>query len=249
MFKKILFSILAVSILGLTFAPVVSFADPAGVGDVGETDFDAVPDENQGYVPSAPSDKVTADGDDIKTPGMVSKLFGTLFDGLASAVRWVMCGDLTSGGVRLEHVIFGKVNPINQKDFGSNNVGHIFSAAEWNYVVNPIRIAFTFVAWLFFAIMVAWYGIKMMGESTNPLKRSNLQEKLYAWIGGGAMLAFMYMLVFVIFNINYAIIQGLWQLIGGAGGTKSIFDVISETTDGVTGDGFIDGIVNLAMAI
>lgn len=63
------------------------------------------------------------------------------------------------------------------------------------------------------------------------------------------MLAFMYMLVFVIFNINYAIVHGLWQLIGGSSGTSTLFDAIGEGAGGLTGSGFVDGLIDIAMAV
>lgn len=250
MLKRILFTILSCTVLTMAVAPAGVFARPMG-GDGGNS-FEAVPKNHQGYVPSAPTEKVkdSAGKKALKGVGnMIGNMFGKLFDLMSNVVRFVISGNLDGKGVSLSDVIFGKINPINHKAFGKNNVGHIFSAAEWNKAVNPLRISFTFVAWVFLAVMVAWYGIKLMGESTNPLKRSNLQEQVYAWIGAGAMLAFMYLVVFIIFNLNYAIVHGLWQLIGGNDNTKDIFKVLEKGGDGLTGQGFADGLISLAMSV
>lgn len=248
MLKRILLTILSCTILTMAIAPVGAFAK----ADNGGQNYEAVPDHHQGYVPDAPTEKVK---DGIAKKGLkgagnlVGDMFGKLFDLMANVVRFVISGNLDGKRVSLSDVIFGKINPINHKAFGKHNVGHIFSAAEWNKAVNPLRISFTFIAWIFLALMVAWYGIKLMGESTNPLKRSNLQEQLFAWIGAGALLAFMYLIVFVIFNLNYEIVQGLWKLIGGDKNTKDIFHVLEKGGDGLTGQGFADGLISLAMAV
>lgn len=209
---------------------------------------EAVPDGHQGYVPSSPSEPIeegtgpkdTDDGNFI-TRG-VAKLVNMLVLAVETAI----------GTMDLEGVIFGKNNPINGKTYDGNSLGRVFSAEEWNYAINPVRIAFTFVAWIFFAIMIASYGIRVMNESTSPLRRAQLQEDLMAWIAGAAMLAFMYMIVFVIFNLNWAFVKGLRNLISGNAVYNDVFETLKDPQKGqnsLTGGPFGDALVNLFFAV
>lgn len=247
--KRFLFFFLALLVFSL--ATIGTVPQPSlAKGNNDSPSYDAVPKDYQGYVPDAPSEKITSTENTKKDNGNIAtRFFAKIINGFSSVVQWVLTGD-ASKKADLSSIIFGKVNPINGKTFDTHNVGHIFSAAEWNKAINPLRIALTFVAWAFFAVIVAFYGIKLMAESTNPLKRSNLQERLYAWIGAGAMLAFMYMIVFIIFNLNYAFVHGLWNLIGSSKTTNSAFDALSKPAEGgITGGPIGDSLLNFAMVI
>ncbi|HEX7066204.1 MAG TPA: hypothetical protein VF199_14140 [Bacillales bacterium] len=212
-----------------------AFADPP---------FDAVPNGQEGYVPDAqPTEKVDSPETDDQDGGIISRFVANVIDGITAVVEWAI------GGTDLKSVLFGKIDPLSGKEFGSNAVGNVFSADEWNNAVNPLRLAFTFVAWVFFVIIIARYGLRLMRESTNPIQRANLLESLYAWIGAAALLAFMYMLVFIVFNLNAAFVQGLSNLIGDNDSFGSVFDVLSTNEENITGGPIGDAIVNFGLAI
>ncbi|MFD1362738.1 Mbov_0395 family pilin-like conjugal transfer protein [Lentibacillus salinarum] len=231
---------MAVLTLFITVTPSVTMA---------ATDFESVPEDNEGYVPETDPEKPAedehpAEDDHGMITGIMINLLATVIDVLAEAIEWMFAG------TDLQSVLFGSVNPLTGEEFGSSSVGHIFSAAEWNYAVNPLRIAFSFGAWILFVVMIAHYGIKLMKESTNPIQRSHLIENIYAWIGGAAMLVFMYIVVFIIFNLNYAIVDGLRQLTDNEV-FGDVFSVLDQSWDdkSLTGNSFGDAFLHLGLAI
>lgn len=239
--KRLTLALLACLVLFLAFSPLTSFANTVkGGGDQTQT-YDPVPKGHEGYVSNGDSEKITDNISEDKDKGsMGERIFASVINGINKLFKWAITG------VNLHDVLFGAVNPLNGKKYGNANVGHIFSVAEWNNAVNPLRIALTFVAWVFFAVMIAIYGFKLMHESTNPLRRSNLIENLYAWIGAATMLAFMYMLVFIIFDLNDAFVYGLNLISGGK--SSSIFKAMNGDTSGIAGP-IGDAFINLGMSI
>lgn len=241
--KRLFLALLACFVLCFAWTPLKSLAytvKGAGTEKNSQT-YEAVPKGHEGYVPSAPAQKITDDNSEDKDKGsMGERIFASVINGINKLFKWAITG------VNLHDVLFGVVNPLNGKKYGNTSVGHIFSAAEWNNAVNPLRIAFSFVAWALFAAMIAMYGFKIMQESTNPLRRSNLIENLYAWIGAAAMLAFMYMLVFIIFDLNDAFVYGLDLISGGK--SSSLFKAMNGDVSGIAGP-IGDALINLGMSI
>src|SRR5699024_3049373 len=136
--------------------------------------------------------------------------------------------------------------------FDGKSIGNIFSSGEWNYAINPLRIGFSFIAWIFFVIMIANYGIKFMKESTNPIQRSQLLEDIYGWIGGAAMIIFMYIAVFIIFNLNERIVGALHGLISDTEAYEGLFESMNKANDldeSISGNVLGDSLIRLGSVI
>ncbi|MFD1363118.1 hypothetical protein [Lentibacillus salinarum] len=239
--KRFLLALMAVLTMFVALTPSVTMAS---------TGFESVPDDHEGYVPDTnpeepPEDEHPAEDDNGMVTGIIINLVATVIDAFAEVIEW------TFAGTELQYVIFGSVNPLTGGEYTSSSVGNIFSAAEWNFAVNPLRIAFSFAGWLLFAVMIAHYGLKLMKESTNPIERTHLLEDIYGWIGGAAMLVFMYIAVFIIFNLNYAIVDGLNTLVSDNEVFGDVFSVLDQSWDdkSLTTNAIGDAILHLGLAI
>src|SRR5699024_9130151 len=100
--------------------------------------------------------------------------------------------------------------------------------------------------------MIANYGIKFMKESTNPIQRSQLLEDIYGWIGGAAMIIFMYIAVFIIFNLNERIVGALHGLISDTEAYEGLFESMNKANDldeSISGNVLGDSLIRLGSVI
>lgn len=216
--------------------------------------FPAVPPDHDGYVdgyePDSPVEQEERKIDPSIGGGLIDRVLAAMVNGLTAALRYIL------GGISFDSIIFAQANPITGQPFQGNSVGAIFSADEWNHVVNPLRISLSVVAWMFFAVSIAYYGLKVMKDSTNPLKQIDLREKLLAYIGAAAMLAFMHMIFFLLAKLNFAFVNGMYGLIKEneifqrAFSVIGVLDVISvfEDEGPMTELAFFDSLINLMLA-
>lgn len=227
----------------VAFFLIVMFLLPATVSAA--PSFDPVPDGYDGYLPEMPVDeKLEEVKREIKdSDTIIDRLVASLLNGFAKGLGWLV------GGTNLDMIIFNQSNPMNGKPYQGNTVGGIFTKAEWNNVVNPLRISFSVVAWMFFAVSIAYYGLKVMKDSTNPLKQVDLREKLLAYIGAAAMLAFMHMIFFLLVNLNNAFVQGLYGFVKDNELFQETFSVLGviDAEQAMTESVVLDAVIHILM--
>lgn len=206
-----------------------------------------VPEELEGYVPEDPAEEV---GEEVRertqtNVGLFDKLVATLVNAVTDGVTYLLTG------TSLKELIFGQSNPVSGAVFGENSVGNLFTASEWNHIINPLRLGFSSIAWLFFAVSIAFYGWKMMVESTNPLKRSDWQDKMFAYIGATALLALAHVVFFLLVNLNQQMVEGLYSYAKTIPLLESGFATLEGIAEGSSETELFlfDSIVYLAMAV
>lgn len=210
--------------------------------------FDPVPDGYDGYLPDSPIDENNdqAEQEYDHSDTLFDRIVASFFNGIATGIEKLI------GGTNFDALIFNQANPISGQPYQGNTVGGIFSTAEWNNVVNPLRISLSAVIWMFFAVTIAYYGLKVMKDSTNPLKQIDLRDKLMSYIAAAIMLAFMHMIFFLLANLNNAFVQGLYGLIKDNQlfkSTFSLFDALNTPSNEnpLTGSAVVDSILNVAL--
>ncbi|GGK22994.1 hypothetical protein GCM10010965_14820 [Caldalkalibacillus thermarum] len=216
------------------------------LGQVTVLAVEPVPEQFRGDVPYSPDEELRQEVmEKTKRSGMLERLLAALINAVVDFAAYLL------GGTSIKHVVFGQANPFSGALYGENAVGNIFTAQEWNNVINPLRLAFSSVAWIFFAISIGFYGWKMMIESTNPLKRSDWQDKMMAYIGASILLVLAHLLFFLLANLNKAFVDGLYSFARNIPLLESGFSAFStiNTDQSLTESVFLDSIIYLALAV
>lgn len=207
--------------------------------------FDPVPDGYEGYLPDSPIDENNdqAQQEIDQSDTLLDRLFASFLNGIAKGIERLI------GGTTFDMIIFNQANPISGQPYQGNTVGGVFSTSEWNNVVNPLRISLSVLAWMLFAVSIAYYGLKVMKDSTNPLKHIDLREKLMAYVAAAVMLAFMHMIFFLLVNLNDAFVQGLYGLVKDNQLFKNTFSIFGnlDVEQAVTGSVVVDAVITVLL--